>query len=449
MLRSFKAKNYKSIKSLDFRMRPFMVLVGPNGAGKTNVVRALELFGEIFARGTTEPVREQGWEEIIHREDRAARGGLSFAVVFDLPEHVVAQSRRMAGAPPGPQVSVEIEVSIQLRGSSETGEVSVANESFAVRAGEAEFRVTAAAGREIDVKPGDDALVQAVAYPQRVLQSHRAVGVQGEVLRSPGKRPVGEGFADWFRRFGAEDSSGDVFRVVNYPRVRAPWMTYLAQISQVSRLRLDASALRSDQPVKEHAVSRLGPSGEGLAQAIRRLAGSGEKPALAFNNVLAALQKVYPRIEKVTPQRIAPGRWTLLFKERGIREAFDQSSVSDGVLHALAILVMLEGGERESGLLAIEEPENAIHPWSARSMIERAQERAERQVLVTTHSETVVNAIKDPASLYIVENGDDGTTVTPAPDKESALGTILQETGQKLGDVWMGGTLGGVPEQES
>jgi len=53
-------------------------LVGPNGAGKTSVVHALELFGEIIRRGTTDPVQEQGYDQIIRREQRPARSGLFF-----------------------------------------------------------------------------------------------------------------------------------------------------------------------------------------------------------------------------------------------------------------------------------------------------------------------------------------------------------------------------------
>ena len=96
-------------------------------------------------------------------------------------------------------------------------------------------------------------------------------------------------------------------------------------------------------------------------------------------------------------------------------------------------------------MLAIEEFENVIHPWSVRAMLERAQ-ASSRQILVTTHSETVVNAVKDPGSLFIVEHDDrKGTIVTPARQREAALDAILAESGQNLGDVWMDGSLGGVP----
>ncbi|HSP77937.1 MAG TPA: AAA family ATPase [Myxococcaceae bacterium] len=159
---------------------------------------------------------------------------------------------------------------------------------------------------------------------------------------------------------------------------------------------------------------------------------------------------MYPRIEDVYARRIPSGHLILLFKERGISEELGQGSVSDGVLHALALLVALhQGPSGQAGLLAIEEPENAIHPWPLRKLIARAQQSS-RQIILTTHSETVVNAVTDPENLFLVENDDKrGTLVTQATAREAALKSILEESGQRLGDVWLDGSLGGVPGVES
>jgi predicted ATPase len=167
-----------------------------------------------------------------------------------------------------------------------------------------------------------------------------------------------------------------------------------------------------------------------------------------FRSVRAGLQAVLPRIEDVNYDRIQPGRLILRFKERGISDPLGPSNVSDGVLHALALLIEIEGSGKSGGTLAIEEPENAIHPWSLRTIAQRAQQSPSGQrLLFTTHSETMVNAVSDPAALFVVENDlQRGTRVVPANKKEKALDAILRETEQKLGDVWLDGTIGGVPE---
>ena len=66
------------------------------------------------------------------------------------------------------------------------------------------------------------------------------------------------------------------------------------------------------------------------------------------------------------------------------------------------------------------------------------------------NSPTLIDAVEDPVSLFIVENDDKkGTVVTPALTREKALRAILAESGQKLGEVWLDGLLGGVPEGDA
>ncbi len=101
----------------------------------------------------------------------------------------------------------------------------------------------------------------------------------------------------------------------------------------------------------------------------------------------------------------------------------------------------------EAKLLAIEELENAIHPWAIEVLLEKIQERQNRQIILTTHSVEVVNAIKDPNILFVCENSAKGTTITKAINKESALVEMMSESGERLGDVWNAGSIGGVPLQ--
>jgi hypothetical protein len=236
-----------------------------------------------------------------------------------------------------------------------------------------------------------------------------------------------------------------------FPYIRTSM--WLEETPSLMRMRLDASALRADA---EFGASRspdrgLGLSGDGLALLVERLRPSGKKVSPVFVNALAGLRQVYPRIEDVTTIRFQPGRVALSFKERGIESALGQANVSDGVMHALALLLALELHHEQSQPIAIEEPENALHPWALRKIVERAQDLSSERapILLTTHSPVVVDAVRDPASLFIVESSEKkGTVVTPALTKEKALRAILAKSGQKLGDIWLDGTLGGVPGAE-
>jgi predicted ATPase len=456
MISHFEVSNFKSLKHLGLDMRQFMVLVGPNGAGKTNLVRALEVLGEVLRRGTVEPIQEHGYDQLIRREKKPARGGLWFMLRTELTpqemdswfghdlvsDWLPAETEESRGV-------ITLEAGVGVAGSIHDDEVNVSSERIRLRSAISTLELVRDATGHLHVEPGTDSFLWWLAFQDELLTLEIESMGKNSTPRAQEKR-----LRALVHKSFARDSGGHVdprlLRIVNWQRRPSLLMQYLRDISQVTRLRLDASALRKDASFEESRESLLGPTGEGLASAVAKLRGTKATPSAAFRKVLEALQEVYPRIEDVTARRIPPGRLMLLFKERGISEELGQGSISDGVLHALALLVALNPGADDlPGLLAIEEPENAIHPWPLRKLIARAQESS-RQVLLTTHSETAINAVTDPETLFVVENDDKhGTTVTPAIEREAALKSILEESGQRLGDIWMDGTLGGVPGEPS
>ncbi len=445
MITSFEVHNFKSIKRLKMDLHPFLVLVGPNGSGKTNIVRALELFGELVRRGSTDPVRDQGYDQIIRREQRPARAGLAFSLGLAVP----ATALRMAHPrrPHDPSAVVKLELSLKLAGSINSEEVTVKSESLRVTNDRDTCSIVLTDG-STDVHLGDDAELHQFFFPFVRRIEHMRAPAQASVFDD--RASLEAAIKQVFQH--EEDTEKRVLRLLNWQRVIAPWTRYVRDTVEVTRIRLDSSSLRTESAMDSRARSGLiGPNGEGLAAAVEKLRGRGTEPSATFKSILDALRNVYPRIEDVDTQRIPTGRLILSFKEEGISDPLGQTNVSDGVLHALALLLAIEGRFGGEGLLAIEEPENAIHPWSARAIISRAQHVARRrQILMTTHSETVVNAVTDPACLSLVENTRrDGTIVTPALVKESALRAILSESGQKLGDVWLDGSIGGVPFSDS
>ncbi|ATB39379.1 hypothetical protein CYFUS_004823 [Cystobacter fuscus] len=427
-----------------------MVFVGPNGAGKTNLVRALEVFGEVLHRGTVEPIQEHGYDQLIRREKRPARSGLYFSIRAELPALAVQNAlsilpiimgKEKESSTSGP---IHIEVGVGVTGSDQTDEVRINREELRFSSPKGALDV-AFDGSRIDTNAGADPVLWALMYSQ-ILPYAR--NLKGSDFSNPEnlKKVISEAFTP-----NTQDQvEPQLLRLINWQRMPSRPMMHIRDVSQVKRLRLDASALRRDLSFEDSKDSTIGPTGEGLASAVAKLRGSKPEPSARFRKVLEELQEVYPRIEDVFARRIPSGHLILLFKEHGISDELGQGSVSDGVLHALALLVALhQEASGEAGLLVIEEPENAIHPWPLRKLIVRAQ-ASSRQIILTTHSETVVNAVVDPENLFLVENDNKkGTTVTPAIERESALKAILEESGQKLGDVWLDGSLGGVPGGES
>jgi len=130
--------------------------------------------------------------------------------------------------------------------------------------------------------------------------------------------------------------------------------------------------------------------GSNLASVFARL--SLRAPEVA-KRIEEYLSKVVPAVSSVRPRTVGP-KETLEFRQEvtGSKHPwrFLASSMSDGTLRALGLLVALFQGGSENGsvpLVGIEEPEVALHPAAAGVLTDSLREASQtRQVLVTSHS---------------------------------------------------------------
>jgi len=429
-------RNVRSIQWVDVDLGDFSVFVGPNGSGKTNLVQAMRLFGDLLERGTTDPVEALGWEEIVRRTKKRAHG-IQLAERVVIPGEEIASLRRRSRNPsPGFRSDVHVDLAIHLKPGKDDTSIRVEKEELGLFSeGVGRLSITVE-GDRVSVDRGGTSAEEQLAdllVPAPV-RAHRS----GQQLLF--SQNWTEALEQYFAPASlAADEEGRFLRLLSRPRFFSPLLDVVISTCGVRRLRLDATALRADSPAR----GAMGAAGENLAAAVAALRGIQGTPKRQFTPILTALQDIFPRSEDIKPVRVQPGRLALTFVEHGVTEPFGQASVSDGVLHALALLVALE--ERSKGLLAVEEPENAIHPWSIRVLMDRIQARRSRQVILTTHSVEVVNEIRDPDALFIVEVDEHGTHVAQARSNERKIDTILRETGQPLGEVWREGALGGIP----
>lgn len=407
----FEVENFKSIKKLRVDFQPLMVLVGPNGAGKTNLLQALALFLDILSEGSLDPIELYGGYDQLIRRGKKRSQQMRFALCARIQKSVAEPTKSLLSARLASRNREEwtLTTELVLRSKSDAAGIRIESESFHLTSANKEERFA--------------------RWKDGLLQDHQ-----------PKNEAFGIGFMEQLHRLLTSESVGPHPHVGRVLRANG-----YSRPLPATRLRLDAASLRSDGQLKTSRHGRLlGLSGEGLPLAVERL-----RKTRQFKNVLAGLQSVYPRVEDVDTVHVLPGQVALRIRERLIQEGLGQANVSDGVMHALALLIALEGtpgGE----VLAIEEPENALHPWALRKLMARAQELPRTApLLLTTHSPTLVDAVTDPRALFIVENHPTkGTMIVQASQKEAALDAILADSGQGLGQVWMGGSLGGIPEGE-
>lgn len=115
---------------------------------------------------------------------------------------------------------------------------------------------------------------------------------------------------------------------------------------------------------------------------------------------------------------------------------FLASSMSDGTLRALAVLVALfQSDDAKMRLVGIEEPETALHPAAARVLRDCLLEASERvQVVVTSHSaELLDDSWLDETMIRAVVVEDNRTSIGPLDEPtRSALRDRLFTAGELL-----------------
>ena len=190
--------------------------------------------------------------------------------------------------------------------------------------------------------------------------------------------------------------------------------------------------------ISDFDPTRLDRKGHNIASVLQRLESTTE----VRENILDWMEMIVPGIENIqTEKQRLDGRTVLLFKEERIKRRFPAHLVSDGTMHALCLLVAVLGAPSHGGMTLIEEPETGLHAKAIRELIDMMRQQAspENPIWLTTHSESVVRALK-LGELILVDKVDGRTTMKRA-DAVNLSAEDMAPLG--LDEVWLSNLLGG------
>ena len=157
-----------------------------------------------------------------------------------------------------------------------------------------------------------------------------------------------------------------------------------------------------------------------------------------FNELL---RRFLPRFERMST-RISGGTVQFYLHEPGFESPIPPTRLSDGTIRFIAILATLLA-PFPPPLVCIEEPELGMHPDAVALIGELLVEASERmQLVVTTHSDTLVSALTDdPETIVACERPGSGTILRRLD--AAKLAHWLND--YRLGDLWRMGELGANP----
>jgi predicted ATPase len=170
-----------------------------------------------------------------------------------------------------------------------------------------------------------------------------------------------------------------------------------------------------------------------LALILNRL---GQDPRLK-KRLIEKLKFLYPGLDDFVVN--VEGGTVQLFLHEGTM-SIPATRLSDGTLRYLCLLAIL-CDPKPPPLICIEEPEIGLHPDLIHILADLLRDASERtQLIVTTHSDILVDALTEsPEAILVCEKVDNSTTMRRL-DKES-LAHWLKDYG--LGELWTRGHLGG------
>ncbi len=381
-IEGLRIENYRALRDLDLNeLTPLTVLIGPNGSGKSTILDALGLLSECFRIGLRDAWQQRGGAREIRT--RGQHGPVTISLTY----------RERPGAEPFKYV---------LLIDERNGSPVVSSERLLAfsRPGEEESLVLHS------IKGGGFVLTQGQAGKEPQRQDFR--------LQSPDLIAVNA-----------------LGQLANHPRIAA--LRDFISDWHISHLSISDTHI---QPIAE-PQQRLDRTGANLANVIQYLS---ERHPARWLEIMQRLSRRVPQLETILVKETAGGRLAMQLKDLTFEDPVQARFVSDGTWKLLACLVLLYD-PKPPRFIALEEPENYVHPRLAILLGEDCRMACERsQVLVTTHSPYFLSSMR-PEEVRVLYRDDHGHTQTRRLSDINRVKAFMDE-GASLGDLWTEGQFG-------
>ncbi|MCK4308035.1 AAA family ATPase [candidate division WOR-3 bacterium] len=162
-----------------------------------------------------------------------------------------------------------------------------------------------------------------------------------------------------------------------------------------------------------------------------------------FKDLKNSLKDAIPNVKDL--EVITREKWIFVFIINNQSEMFKLSNVSDGLIRFLGILSVVYNPMSPS-MLFFEELENGIHPHRLQIAVELIRflsiDPQFSQIFITTHSPYLVDCVKNPKDVFVVDKIS-GVSTIKSIWRKPGIAKFLNEF--SLGEAWFSGALGGIP----
>jgi predicted ATPase len=181
----------------------------------------------------------------------------------------------------------------------------------------------------------------------------------------------------------------------------------------------------------------LSPDTSNVAQVLKAMRDRGD--AATFDRLIQCMKTFFEPVKDVDTELVGT-HLRIMIKEEGLSSRTPAERLSDGTLRWLNLLIILLD-PTPPPMICIEEPELGLHPDMISTLADLLRDASTRtQLIVTTHSQSLVECFSDdPESICVCEKGE-GATQIRRLSKEK-LSSWLED--YSLGQLWAKGEIGG------
>jgi predicted ATPase len=348
--------NFLSYKSAEIRLDDFVALVGPNASGKSNAIAAIKLLRDIPIHGLPLAIaRRGGFDQLRHRS-RGRPYDPALRLTFRFGESALSFYELKLRALQGKRYEVKSEIAEVWTGDNK--------ETFS-----SDGRVARWVDRVYDP------------------ETQRTANRNAEYRLPPGQSVLNSG---------------------------GPFVSFLIAEALRSMQTVEINPARVGELQEPSSTQEFEPDGSNTASVLEGL------DASVKTRLIEELDAVVGGIGDIEVARFAD-KMTVRFAQvmtSGAKRDFLAKQMSDGTLRAFSILLSTLQSPPPR-LLVIEEPEVAIHLGALRSLVEILREQNENQILITTHSADIIDALPID-KLRVVWNEDGESHVAEVAEHTQA-----------------------------
>jgi predicted ATP-dependent endonuclease of OLD family len=392
-INSIKIKNYKSCINTEIKTKENLtVLIGVNGVGKTNILNSIKLLKKIFS----ERYRRDTSEKSMSRSET----NVNLTIDEDTYKLKIIADHEINEFNIDEIYPIEISFQKNKERKKEKLDSNIINELY----------------YKLGLYPQQIKMGETFNNAKRIIDFISSINYYGATQFSdPSKYPVSIEFEEYTNKKSLNyDQPYKVRRDPHYKFIYDLFLTY-----------------KNKRDDFEKYLNIINKKGIGLIDDIKFL-----EPKLPTNSYEIISGGEIKEIQK-TKKIIIP-----LIKLDGLSLSLNQ--LSEGTLKTLALIFYIINDQ--SSVLLIEEPEVCVHHGLLSSIVELIKIASkEKQIILSTHSDFVLDKVKPENILLINKDKEEGTiarTLDKALSTEDykALKQYLENSGN-LGEYWREGGL--------